>query len=210
MLVSSATYGRWAVSTPKRSVTIDLQFLFDTRQLNPFRNRRVERAIARAASKAGGDGIRSMRTDATRKVRERKRMKAGKVRAALPLVFPGRKELASLIWRMKVSGRVVPVSEYPGVRQVKAGVSVQINRQGARKVIPSAFVAVLKSGHKGVFRRKSKARLPIEELFSTKVSDVFGDADLIPALHEAAQKMFSSTFVRVLPLELDKARAHAG
>ncbi len=186
---------------------LELSFKFDTRALTPFRDKRITKAIAQAASRAGGDAIRRIRTTGSRKVRERKRMKAGKVREALPLVFPVSKRLNDLVWRMKVSGKAIPVIAYPGAREVRKGVSVGINR-GKRKVIPSAFIAVMKSGHRGVFRRKTKGgkRLPIQELYSSTVADVFKDQDMIPSLQEEGQRVFASAFTRNLSLMLDKAK----
>lgn len=37
----------------------------------------------------------------------------------------------------------------------------------------SAFIATMPSGHRGVFQRKGKARLPIQELRTSSISDVF-------------------------------------
>jgi|SRR5581483_5356549 len=51
------------------------------------------------------------------------------------------------------------------------GVSYVI--QGGRKVFPNAFIATMKSGHRGVFIRKGKSRLPIKELFGPALSTVF-------------------------------------
>ena len=47
--------------------------------------------------------------------------------------------------------------------QRKTGVSVGV-LQGATHIIPHTFLATMKSGHIGVFVRRSKSRLPIREL----------------------------------------------
>lgn len=44
---------------------------------------------------------------------------------------------------------------------------------GAGKVIPGSFIAKVKSGHIGVFKRAAKQRLPIQELFGPSVALVF-------------------------------------
>lgn len=194
----------------------------DTGGLDVFRHLKLMRAMTAAASKAGSETIRKLRTAANREVRATKKIKAGEVRKALPIFFPkAKKDMDSLIWRLDVSGRLFPVIDYPGVRQVKkkgGGVSVQINVRGQRKVIPSAFVAVMKSGHRGVFRKKDKAgpwrrgpqgqALPIEELFTSRVVDVFSDPGVIPRLQRDAGEGFASAFVRIFPLELDKVKSH--
>ncbi len=83
----------------------------------------------------------------------------------------------------------------------------------------------MKSGHKGVFwrdldsrklTRRQQAernrlknpgplrvkRLGIEELFSTKIIDLFRDRGMVDTVNNRAQTVFSATFKRVLPLEL--------
>lgn len=48
------------------------------------------------------------------------------------------------------------------------GINVMI-RRGSRKLIRNAFVVRLKSGHVGVFAKRSGKRLPVEELFGPSV-----------------------------------------
>lgn len=181
-----------------------IEFEWDSRDLSVWRGGKVEKALANALAKAGGDAVRAMKVDSNRRVRQRKKMKVGAVNKALPLTFPKSKEIARLAWRMDVSGALVPVAAFPH-RQVRKGVAVTIN-VGARKVIAHAFVATMKSGHKGVFLRAGKARLPIKEAFTTKVSDVFGDAGLIPAVQHRARDVFRASFERLLPIELGKLK----
>lgn len=156
------------------------------RLLNP--GRKLEKALAKATTSAA----RALRAAATKSVRQRKRFKVSKLRRALPLRRVNTQE-----WRMGVSGETMPVASFP-YRQVKRGVSVAIN-QGQRKLIKSAFVATMKSGHRGVFRRVGKSRLPIEELFTTRVSDVFNDQGMLPAVLGRTQDVFRSTFERLMP-----------
>lgn len=178
---------------------------WDRSQVSKFREAGLERALTRAVSRAGGDAIRAGRVASSRSVRERKRMKLGRVNAALVLTFPkGMKHIDDLVWQMRASGAPVPVSEYP-FRQTKRGVSVAINR-GRRVLLSGAFVATMRSGHVGVFRRRGAKRLPIDETFTTRVSDVLRDTGLMPRLQARAQEVFTSSFARLLPLELAKAK----
>ena len=143
-----------------------------------------------------------MRVESSRGVRAKKRMKVAAVNKALPLTFPGSKDISRLAWRMDVSGALVPVSAFPH-RQTRKGVSVAIN-VGKRVLIRSAFVATLRSGHEGVFLRKGKARLPIKEAFTTRVSDVFNDGGFIMLVQSRTRTTFRTAFERLLPLELGK------
>jgi hypothetical protein len=196
---------------------------WDSSQLTIFRDSGVEKALQRALSKAGGDALRTMRAEASRGVRARKRFKVKAVNESLPLVFPKTKEIQGLIWQMGVSGKPVSLADLPH-RQTKKGVKVAVNK-GAWKLIPSAFVAKMKSGHEAVFIRARSAmqgpltqrqaklkhvfrvgRLPIEQLATTSVANVFADAGFIPTLQAKAQEKFTTTFNRLLPLELDKLK----
>ncbi len=181
---------------------MEMTFSWDSRETAIFRDRKIERALFNALSKSGNDAIRAMQAAAGRSVRQRKRLKVKFVKESLPLIFARGKTIDTLEWKMKVSGRAIPVSAYPH-RQGKRGVTVAINT-GARKLIKHAFTATMRSGHKGVFLREGKARLPIRELFTTRVSDVFADNGMIPAVMARTQKVFGESFARLLPLELAK------
>lgn len=52
------------------------------------------------------------------------------------------------------------------------GVQYQIRRAGGRKYVRSAFIAKMKSGHVGVFKRMHSKRLPIQELFGPSIPNV--------------------------------------
>jgi len=177
---------------------------WDSRDLEAWRGPHVARALASALSKAGSDAARTMKVDASRAVRQRKRFKVNYTNRSLPLDFPrpGTKDISALVWRMDVSGALVPVSQLPH-RPTKKGVVVQIN-VGASKLLKSAFVIDLKSGHRGVFVRIGKGRSAIKQALTTRVVDVFHDTGFIPAVHSRAQAKFASAFARLLPLELQK------
>jgi len=189
----------------------DLILEWDSRSLEVFRGRRIEEALRRALSKAGGDAIRFVRTGTGKLVRQRKRMKLGRVRAGLPIFFPANKsQISDLLWRMDVSGVPVPLSEFPHrvVRRKEGrrhggGVMVEVN-VGKRQLVKSAFVARMGSGHVGIFRRRGEARLPIDEAFTSRLSDVVQDNGFVPFVYAGAQARFAATFARLLPTELSK------
>lgn len=178
---------------------------WDRKQLQALRAQNLERAITKTMRWAGRDAIRAVKASGSKGVRAKKRMKAGRVNASLVLTFPkGAKHIDDMAWRMDVSGKPIPLVDFPN-RQTKKGVSVAVNR-GRRVLVVSAFRATMKSGHTGIFRRQGEKRLPIDELFSTRVSDVFLDGGFVPALLARGQLVFNATFNRVLPLELEKLK----
>lgn len=205
----------------------ELTFTWDRREASTLTGNQLQRAIVNTAMKAGRDGIRTIKSASTASVRFRKRIKVRRVNDSLPVSFPRTRELEGLEWTMRVSGRAIPLVEYPH-RQGRRGVLVSVNA-GPRKLIKSAFVARMKSGHEGIFLRRTTGlhgpmtraagkssdvfragRLPIDEAFSTRVSDVFNDSGMIPAVVERGQLAFAKTFDRVFSLEVSKIAAKAG
>jgi len=61
-----------------------------------------------------------------------------------------------------------------GARQTKKGVTYKKGRK--RVLIRSAFLATMNSGHTGVFKRRTSARLPIVELRGPSLGQVFTGA----------------------------------
>jgi hypothetical protein len=73
--------------------------------------------------------------------------------------------------RVTAFGKRIPIYDL-GARQTAKGVTYKAGEKG-RKLIPSAFIAEMKSGHVGVFKRIGKERLPIVELKGPSVPVVF-------------------------------------
>lgn len=166
-------------------------------------SKRITRALTRALAKAGTDAIRQLKSTSNKTVRQRKRFKVARVNKALPVYYPQNKsDISRLVWRMDVSGAPVPLAEFP-YRQTRKGVSVAVNT-GKRVMVKGAFVARMKSGHVGIYHRRGKARLPIDEAFTTRVSDVFNDSGMIPELQAKTNAVFRNSFGRLLPVELGK------
>lgn len=153
--------------------------------------------------KAGGDAIRAVRAQAKRGVRERVRLRAGYLAdKAFPLTFPSGTDLNSLAWRMDVSGREVPLGEYPR-RQTRKGVSVEVQR-GSRAVIESAFLAKGRASREGVFLRPTTKRYPMGHRLGPSVADSMVDGRVADAALLRGVGVLWSAFYRLLPLELDK------
>ena len=96
----------------------------------------------------------------------------------------------------------MPLVAYP-YRQTKQGVSVEVNR-GKRTLLKGAFVATMKSGHVGIFRRQGKTRLPIEELRGSRPVDALLHQGEAQGVADRGGSSFAATFARVLPLEVAK------
>lgn len=73
-----------------------------------------------------------------------------------------------------VSRKSIRLIEYQP-RQVKRGVSIRVKKGRPRKTIKSAFIATMRSEHRGVFIRERSTSLPIRELYGSAVIEVAQD-----------------------------------
>lgn len=161
-----------------------------------------KKAVKRALRKAGATALRDMRAEASKRIKARKRIKGRYITRAMSLRRPKGGNLDRWVWAVELDGDPVPLVAYPH-RQTRKGVSVEVNR-GKRTLVAGSFVATMKSGHKGVFRRQGKERLPIEELRGSRPVDALlhkGEAD---AVAERGGRSLTVTFARLLPLEIGK------
>jgi hypothetical protein len=181
----------------------ELVVSWDAKTLEQLRAKTVDRAVFRALKKAGGDALRALRAEAKRRTRDRIRIRAGYLAgSAFPLRYARGSSVGELAWTMKVSGRAVPLGEYPR-RQTKKGVSVEVQR-GKRSLIRGAFLARAKSGRQSVFLRPSKLRYPMGHRLGLSVADAMADGMIPQWSFTHAERTFTSAFHRLLPLELGK------
>lgn len=183
----------------------ELVFRWTSEGIERFTERRVMLAVVRAMKKAGADGIRAVRAQGKRGVRERVRLRAGYLAdKALPLAYASGTSLEQLVWRVDVSGRAVPLGEYPR-RQVRKGVSVEVQR-GHRSVIAGAFLAKGRAKREGVFLRPTLQRYPMGHRLGPSVADSMADGRVPGAALERGAAVMGSAFYRLLRLELDGLR----
>lgn len=180
----------------------EIVFQWTSEGIERFNERRVMQAVVRAMRKAGGDAIRSVRASSKRGVRERVRLRASYLAdRAMPLAFPVGRSLDDLAWRMDVSGREVPLGEYPA-RQTRKGVSVEVQR-GRRAVIDSAFLAKGRARRPGVFLRPTEKRYPMGHRLGPSVADSMADGRVPRGALDRGAEVMESAFYRLLKLELD-------
>lgn len=183
-------------------MAIDIITRWDRSGIAELDTKPLTAAARRALRKAGATALRDMKSEASKRIRHMKRLKSRYITRAISLKRAKGSTIADMSWALDVSGEPVPLTAYPH-RQTKRGVTVEVNR-GKRTLVKGSFVATLKSGHEGVFRRKGKARLPIEELRGSRPVDALlhkGEADAVAV---RGAKSFAETFTRVLPLEIGK------
>jgi hypothetical protein len=188
----------------------------------------MKRAILRALRKAGSTALRDMRSEANKRIKARKAIKPSYIARAITLRRPSGTDIGSMSWEVRLSGKPVPLVAYPhravaGKRaavartrkgQFKAGsgssggsggVRVEVNR-GKQTLIKGAFITSLTSGHVGIFRRRGKGRLPIDEMLGSRPVDALLHKGESEAVVARGAKSLAATYERVLPLELGKGK----
>ena len=138
------------------------------RALRTFSDR-APTAIARALNRAGV----STRTVMVRKCAQHLKMQNKYVGRSVRV-----DEASTTRFRVRIYafGRPIPLiafrarGPYPS-RGKGAGVTVTLPH--GRALYRRAFIAQMKSGHRGVFMRQGRARLPIKQLFGPSIADAF-------------------------------------
>jgi len=118
----------------------------------------TEKQVQTAARRTIRKTIRWLRTAIARHVAREKKLRVGDVKTTL--IEHGTED--PLKKRLYLSKRYRVISAYKvgRARQTKKGVRVR------DKLFENAFLATMsKTGHTGIFRRKGKARLPIQEMY---------------------------------------------
>jgi Prophage minor tail protein Z (GPZ) len=144
-------------------------------------SREMRTAVMRSLNRTA-DGV---KTDASREIRKSYNVTN---KALSPAFSIWRATTVDLVAKVSASGRPLQLIGF-AARQVKAGVSVSVKR-GSRKVVKSAFIARMQSGHLGVFRRAGRKRLPIDELYTVSVPGMFGAHVVQDALKKLAGERF--------------------
>jgi hypothetical protein len=183
-----------------------IEFAWDTQASAFLEERRIQKAVFKAAKKAGRDALRALRAEAKRLTRARVRIRAGYLaNKALPLTTVKATKMEDLEWRMDVSGAAVPLGEYPA-RRTKRGVSVEVER-GRRAIIKGAFLAkTQRTKRKGVFKRPTAARYPMGHRLGLRVSDSMRDGRIPNAALKYSARVFTRAVNRLMDLELERRR----
>lgn len=169
-------------------------------------------ALARKAlSRAVNKSIKGSRTDAVRLITAETTLKAGIVRQAIFVrqawwagdevkaeINPNSRRMAMTKYKTTPS-RVTK-------RRPKAGLRYQQYRSGGASRVAGAFVAVLRSGHVGVFRRVGDKRLPIAELKAPSVQFYFMNDKVREQLAQKASERLEKNVAHEVGWALESGR----
>lgn len=105
-----------------------------------------------------------------------------------------------------LTGKSIPIIKF-AARQTSTGVTFQIKRESGPKSIPHAFIAGMKSGHAGVFRRSGTHRLPIEERFTLSLADMISSNDVVDSIDEKVGDFFEAAMNKRVDAQLEAKAA---
>jgi len=146
-----------------------LEIKFDDEKLKQVQRvlRDIPKALPRVMSRGLNRTATSARTQVSRSLAKEIGLKIKDVRDKLTL-----QRATYSNWRSAVgiSSKRFGLIKF-GARQTKKGVTYKKGRK--RVLIRHAFIATMKTGHRGVFLRKGPPRLPIQELRGPSLAQVY-------------------------------------
>lgn len=143
----------------------------------------IRNGAPRAAARAINRSITTLNAQASREIAKDVGLPVTQVKKSLRII---RARFESLVGSVEVTGRRIPIIAF-AARQTRRGVTYR-GRGGGRKVIPGSFIATMRSGHEGVFRRRSKRRLPIIELLGPSLPKVAANAAIVATIRRIADE----------------------
>jgi len=161
------------------------------------------KAIVRALNKTVGTTTGGVRSDASKAV-------AGSINLAQTVIKKdfsvAKATYSNLSAHVRAKGLPIALGKFKGTRQTKKGISVQVKKNRPRKVIRRAFIPKLKSGHKGVFWRTGKERLPIDQRFGPRVPDILSNEPVMNPILEKAEVRLDKNFAHEVDHLLESSK----
>ena len=144
-----------------------------------------------------------LKTESGRKARE---MYVVKSKAVTDQVVLRRGSASSLSNELRWKGRNIPLMQFrtnPKSPNARTRVlKAAVKRAGGNKKVDGAFLARMQSGHIGVFRRSSRKRLPIEELYGPAVPVMLNNPAVVEHLERVAAEEMEKRFEHELSRRL--------
>lgn len=163
-----------------------------------------------------------VKTDTKAEIRKDVTVKAAAIAKTIKVVRASKNKVSGAL---RSKGGFVPLINYTH-SQTKKGVTVQVAKSGKRTLFLGAFIATMKSGHKGIFSRekppwkthrsnklpwkrfgftnRSYGRLPINQQFGPRIPGIMGkDSVMEPILKKAGDRIHKE-LGRRMNFELNK------
>lgn len=194
---------------------IDIQLDHDIEQARFYLTDLKKKALVAATRQAMNKSTTALQTFMNRKVRERRKLKAGLIkRKYFKLKKATGRQLRAMKAGVSVSNK--PVSLIHFVRGGKNPTSqkgVPVNRRrkvrvevtpGRKVTLQSAFIAQGKNGNMQVFRRRHKSRYPLVKQSTPALTKLFNDAGLVRDTRSFAGWRFQKEFTTAFNFQVEK------
>jgi hypothetical protein len=161
--------------------------------------KKATRAMVRAMNRA----VTSGRALMVQRIASDSGLKSGVIRKAIAVRNATAQSLEA---RIAVGLKRIPLIDFnargPEPSRGKGrGVSYRLT--GGKGRVPMGFIATMKSGHRGVFVRSQKSRLPIHELFGPSLGHIF--AKYRPEGIARLKEAFATNFAHEMAFEKSRA-----
>jgi len=136
------------------------------------------------------DCAKSCKTQAAKVIAKRTGLKSALVKDRIwyQRVDPGDYEV-----EIKSSKRPIALIDFP-VHQTATGVSTKA--WGKLQLIRHAFIATMRNGHTGVYRRVTKKRLPIEQLWGPTIGGTFAQPEVQKVVEKTMKARLQKSLAR--------------
>lgn len=142
--------------------------------------------LRKASMRALNKVSQRVKTQAVRALAKRMGVPAKRVRADIDIKKASPHRLAASV---AGTGKSIKLIHFRA-RQLKKGVAA--SPWGERHKFPGTFIASMPTGHRGVYRRKDKARLPIKELYGPGVPKEMATEEIKKVMDETVKEKFVS------------------
>ncbi len=175
---------------------------FDVNQAKAMLNGLQRQVLPQAASRAINKTSQSAKSVAVKLIAKDIGIKQKDIRTSITLLKASRIKLQAVV---QASGKRLPIIKLdPHATQDSVGVSYK-GQNGQRKQITGAFIATMKGGHRGVYKRAPGAkRFPIIELRGPSIPYVFCQAKITQALQESVETRWPVIFDHEVQYELQR------
>ena len=149
----------------------------------------VPRGAERAFSNAINRGLSKLKTGALREVKRVYTVQSSALNAATNTTVK-KASTGDLAGYVQFAGYETPLYKFD-VTPKKPGTGKQVSatmKRGGGAVYDDAFIAEMKNGHIGVFRRETSKHLPISEYMGLSAAHMVGETAVAEKVQEEAQK----------------------
>jgi hypothetical protein len=175
---------------------------FDVNQAKAMLHGLQKQVIPLATSRAINKTSQAAKSAAVKLIAKDMGIKQKDVRTSITLLKASRIKLQAVV---QARGKRLPIIKLdPHATQSNIGVTYKA-QNGQRKQIAGAFIATMKTGHRGVYKRVPGAkRLPIMELHGPSIPHVFCQAKITQSLEETVNTRWSVIFEHEIQFELQR------